>query len=166
MQLMTPAAPTAVDSALERDAAALHRALSELVRAYQFRDREQICCHDISVSQCYALEALVRRGPLTLNEVAAQLFLEKSTASRMVDGLEAKGYLTRAPHPADRRALQLAVTPAGRALYERIEAELVEQEMQLLSRFQPEVRQALARLLGQLAEAAVSRLGGSCCNLD
>lgn len=166
MQPMTPTAPPAADSALDRDAAVLHRALSELVRAYQFRDREQICCHDISVSQCYALEALVRRGPLTLNEVAAQLLLEKSTASRMVDGLEAKGYLTRAPHPADRRALQLAATPAGRALYERIEAELVEQEKQLLSRFQPEVRQALTRLLGQLAEAAVSRLGSSCCCTD
>lgn len=166
MQLTALAAPPAADPALDRDATALHRALSEMVRAYQFRDREQICCHDISVSQCYALEALVRRGPLTLNEVAAQLLLEKSTASRMVDGLEEKGYLTRAPHPADRRALQLAVTPAGRALYERIEAELVEQERQLLSRFAPEVRQALVRLLGQLTEAAAARLGSACCTLD
>lgn len=166
MQLTVLSAPPAADPRLDRDAAAIHRALSEMVRAYQFRDREQICCHDISVSQCYALEALVRRGPLTLNEVAAQLLLEKSTASRMVDGLEEKGYLTRAPHPADRRALQLAVTPAGRALYERIEAELVEQEKQLLSRFDPEVRQAIVHLLGQLAEAAVSRLGSACCRLD
>lgn len=163
MQPITLAAPPA--SALDREGAAVHRALAELVRAYQFRDKEQICCHDISVSQCYALEALVRRGSLTLNELAARLRLEKSTASRMVDGLEEKGYLTRAPHPADRRALQLAVTPAGRALYERIEAELVEEETQLLSRFAPEVRGALVLLLGQLAEAAVSRLG-SCCSVD
>ena len=25
---------------------------------YQFRDRDQICCHGISISQCYALEFL------------------------------------------------------------------------------------------------------------
>jgi len=102
--------------ALERDAEALHEALSGLVRLYQFRDRDQICCFDVSVPQCYGLEALVQEGPLTLGELASRLYLEKSTASRVVDALERKGYVTRAPHPGDRRALQLKVTPAGRRL--------------------------------------------------
>jgi hypothetical protein len=61
----------------------LHEALSELVRVYQFRDRDRICCHDISVTQCYALEALLRRGPCGLNELAAELYLDKSTASAL-----------------------------------------------------------------------------------
>jgi hypothetical protein len=38
------------------DAETFHAALSELVRVYQFRDRDRICCHDVSVTQCYALE--------------------------------------------------------------------------------------------------------------
>jgi SAM-dependent methyltransferase len=29
----------------------LYAALSDLVRVYQFRDRDRICCHDISVTQ-------------------------------------------------------------------------------------------------------------------
>src|SRR3954453_4554187 len=93
-----------VDPDLERDSADLYDALSELVRVYQFRDRDRICCYDVSVTQCYALEALVRRGGMTLNDLAAQLYLDKSTASRVVDALERKEYVTRLPHPEDRRA--------------------------------------------------------------
>jgi hypothetical protein len=68
---------------LHEDARAVHEALSDLVRVYQFRDRDRICCHDVSVTQCYALEALIRRGPITLGELAAELYLDKSTASRV-----------------------------------------------------------------------------------
>ena len=56
--------PPARSSDLESDAAALQAAVSELVRVYQFRDRDRICCHDISVTQCYALETLVEHGPM------------------------------------------------------------------------------------------------------
>src|SRR5215218_8085902 len=119
---MSNGATAAVSSReLQRDAVALQAAVAELVRVYQFRDRDRICCHDISVSQCYALEAVVRQGGMTLNDLAAHLYLDKSTASRVVDSLERKEYVTRAPHPSDRRAVLLEPTPAGRDLYRRIE---------------------------------------------
>src|SRR6185295_17411735 len=93
---MSPAArKRAETSRLEVDATSLHEALTELVRVYQFRDRDRICCHDISVTQCYALEALLRRGPSGLNELAAELYLDKSTASRVVAALQRKKYVSR-----------------------------------------------------------------------
>src|SRR3954471_23146414 len=98
------------DTALDRDAADLHTAVSDLVRVYQFRDRDRICCHDVSVTQCYALEAVIRRGPITLGEVAAELYLDKSTASRVVGTLERKRYVTRSPHPTDGRAVLVKPT--------------------------------------------------------
>jgi DNA-binding MarR family transcriptional regulator len=101
------------DPRLEADAAAVHHALNELVRVYQFRDRDRICCYDVSVTQCYALEAVVQGEPLTLNELAAKLYLDKSTASRVVDGLEKKGLVERRQNPDDRRALHLAATRRG-----------------------------------------------------
>lgn len=52
----------------QKDAIALYRALNELILIYQFRDRDLICCHDISITQCYGLEELVHHGPLMLNE--------------------------------------------------------------------------------------------------
>src|SRR5688572_17109357 len=117
--LQRPARP-AQRAQLEADAASLHEALSELVRVYQFRDRDRICCHDVSVTQCYAIEALVRRGPSGLNELAAELYLDKSTASRVVATLRRKGYVARAAHPEDGRAIVLSVTASGRRLHDRI----------------------------------------------
>jgi DNA-binding MarR family transcriptional regulator len=152
---------------LDSDAAALHDALSELVRVYQFRDRDRICCHDVSVTQCYAVDALVRRGPSGLNELAAELYLDKSTASRVIATLERKGYVTRAPHPEDRRAIVLSVTSAGRRLHDRIRADLLGEAKELLAEFEPEVRKGAAQLILRLARAAAERSGVSgptCCS--
>src|SRR6185436_12239389 len=124
---------------LEADAVELHTALTELVRVYQFRDRDRICCHDVSVTQCYAFEALIRRGPSGLNELAAELYLDKSTASRVVATLERKGYVSRAAHPDDGRAIVLRATPAGRKLHDRIRQDLVHEARELLQDFEPEV---------------------------
>jgi DNA-binding MarR family transcriptional regulator len=159
------------DSSLEADAENLYAALSELVRVYQFRDRDTICCYDVSVTQCYAIEALLRRGASGLNELAAQLYLDKSTTSRVVATLERKGYVTRARHPEDGRALVLSVTSAGRRLHDRIRKDLVEEERKLLADFEPEVRRAAPQLLLRLARAAASRCGrgpasAACCSTD
>ena len=157
------------DPQLEADAVDLHRALTELVRVYQFRDRDRICCYDISVTQCYALEAVVLDGPLTLNELASRLYLDKSTASRVVDALEKKGYVTRQPNAEDRRALDLAATAEGRDLFTRIDADILAGERTLLAEFPGEVRRSMARLIGQLARAAADRVdasGGTCCTIQ
>ena len=156
------------DAAFERDALSLHRSLSELMRMLQFRDRDRICCHDISVTQCYALEALVQRaeggGGSTLNELAADLYLDKSTASRVVDSLVAKGYAARAPHPEDGRSVRLTPTAAGRRLYARIDGELLAEARAVLADFPPEVRGAMGELLRRLhAAASVRILGDACC---
>jgi len=156
------------DPALERDAKALYGAMSDLIRVYQFRDRDRICCHDVSVSQCYALEALVRQGGMTLNDLAAHLYLDKSTASRVIDSLERKGYVARTPHPSDGRAVLLEPTPTGRDLHRRIETDIVAEEKALLADFDPEIRQAMAHLIARLARAAAARVetgGGSCCRV-
>ena len=156
----------ATDPLLEQDTAEVYDALSELVRVYQFRDRDRICCYDVSVTQCYALEALVRRGGMTLNDLAAQLYLDKSTASRVVDALERKGYVTRLTHPEDRRAVLLDATPAGRALEGKIRDSILAEEREMLAGFAPDVRQAMAQLLRRLARATAARTGGgatSCC---
>ena len=98
--------------------------------------------------------------------MAERLYLDKSTASRVVSGLERKGYSTRTADPNDRRALRLAATTEGAALCRCIEDELIAEERRLLADFDPEVRQAMANLLSRLAAAATQRIGcGSetCC---
>lgn len=142
---------------LREDAEALHAALTHLVRLYQFRDRDKICCHDVSITQCHALEVLVERGPLRSQALAAALMLDKSTTTRVVDALVRKGYVERRADPDDARAVALTVTRAGRALYHRINDELIEQQAELLRDLEPEVRAGATEVIRRLARAAQDR---------
>jgi DNA-binding MarR family transcriptional regulator len=158
------------DAALDRDAADLHAAVADLVRVYQFRDRDQICCHDISVTQCYALETLVEHGPLRLSALADRLFLDKSTTSRVVGTLVKKGYVEQAADAQDGRAIALNVTRKGRSLCARITGDLVDQQKQLLQDLDPDVRTGVVQVLRRLAQAADARFRsgtvageGKCC---
>ena len=147
--------PTA--ASLHRDAQALQAAVAELVRVYQFRDRDRICCHDVSVTQCHALEMLVEHGPLRLGALAERLFLDKSTASRVVSTLVKKGYVEQHADEADGRATALHPTATGRRLYQRITDDLVEQQKQLLQDLDPEIREGVVNVIRGLARAADSR---------
>jgi MarR family transcriptional regulator, 2-MHQ and catechol-resistance regulon repressor len=156
---------------LQRDAIALQAAIADLVRVYQFRDRDRICCHDVSVTQCHALEALVERGPMRSTTLAEQLFLDKSTTSRVVATLVKKGYVEPRADAADRRATALHATPSGRRLYKRITDDLVEQQKQLLQDLEPDVREGVINVIRRLARAADARFragisvgtSGGCC---
>jgi len=141
-------------------------ALGELIRIVQFRDRDRACCYDVSVSQCYALQAVADRGPLTVNELAAELYLDKSTASRLANGLEEKGYLARRRDEGDGRVIRLVPTEEGVAMRRRIDDDLARDYAELLTDFDPEVRAAITRLLARLAASFAARVettGGSCC---
>jgi len=155
-----------VNPTLDRDAEDLHRALSDLIQLYQFRDRKRICCHDISVTQCYALKALVRRGALSLGDLAAELYLDKSTMSRVVDSLQKKGYTARRVDSSDRRCVHIELTTEGLRLVQSIERDLVAETRRLLEDLEPDVRQATSRVIERLtrrAEARFSRVDGRCC---
>lgn len=154
---MTSPTPAATDPTLQRDAEALHVALSGLVRIYQFRDRDRICCHDISVTQCHALEALVEQGPMRSQELAAALRLDKSTTTRVVDALVRKGHVERAPDPDDARAVSLRVAASGRRLYRSINDGLVQQQVELLRGMSPKVRREATGLIRRLTRAAQAR---------
>jgi MarR family 2-MHQ and catechol resistance regulon transcriptional repressor len=148
------------------DAHRLYDALNELLRVAQFRDRDRACCYDVSVTQCYALKMVVDDGPLTVNELAGQLYLDKSTASRVAEGLRRKGYVGRERDGADGRIVRLRATDAGRALCVRIEDDLAAAYAEMLEDFDASVREAIIRLVSRLAASFAARVetsGGSCC---
>src|SRR5690625_219827 len=142
---------------LARDAEDLYEALNDLIRVYQFRDRGHICCYDVSVTQCYALETLVKQGSLRLQSLAEEMYLDKSTASRVVNALERKGYVVRVEDGEDRRAIRVQATTEGKELYRTIRSDLIAEERSMIESLSPEVRQASLTLLRQLARAAEAR---------
>ena len=154
------------DPALARDVEQLSAALGELLRVVQFRDRDRACCYDVSVSQCYALERVVLAGGLTVNDLAASLYLDKSTASRLANSLVYKGYLARSHDPDDGRVVRLIPTAAGSRLCGRIQEDIAEEYAGMLANVPPDVRSGIVRVVGTLAGSFAARVeatGGSCC---
>lgn len=138
---------------LEQQARALHQVVSELVKKYQFRDRNEICCHGVSVSQCYALEAIGERGRMTMGELAGQLHLTVSTMTRIVDQLVAKALVHRDADAHDRRLCWVELTPAGRTLLGQIQGEILATEKEILRKIKPAERTALLAALRELCKA-------------
>lgn len=149
--------PSQLAHALIHEAEQLYDALNRLIRVHQFRDRDRICGRDISVAQCYALETLIKQGPLRSRDLAARMFLDKSTASRVVDALVRKGHAQRTPDHRDRRAVQVVATAHGQALYRHIRGELVADHRALIEQLPAEVRAAAVDLLAALTEHEVIR---------
>lgn len=58
-------------------------------------------------------------GPVTQRQLADHAATDVMMTSQVLRTLENAGLVRRAPHPSDRRARALAVTPEGRALADR-----------------------------------------------
>lgn len=69
--------------------------------------------------QYLVMLALWQRSPRTVRDLGEALQLEPATLSPLLKRLEAQGYLTRERSTRDERALDVALTPAGRALREQ-----------------------------------------------
>lgn len=157
-----------MSNALETDARAFHRSLSELRRILSFRDRDMICCYGVSITQSHAL-AILSEKPRSLNDVAAELYIDKSTASRSIKVLEEKGYVRRRRDAEDGRAIVLELTAAGKRIWQKIEECIVDEESELLRGFDAAARQTILQFIGRLT-ATISRTvtaeGGSCCRIE
>jgi MarR family transcriptional regulator, 2-MHQ and catechol-resistance regulon repressor len=152
-----PAGETAgSDADLYQHARALHQALSRLRQVYEFRDRERICCYDVSVTQCRALEVVMDHEPLSMGGLAQRLLLDKSTVSRVVGALERKGYLEREAHPQDARSYQLSATPSGKELRACIDADLLAGERAILEDLSFRERRAVIDAVLRLSGRAES----------
>lgn len=139
---------------------ALQAALLDLLPLVQLEERELAASHGVSTTQCLALRLYAEERPLTVNDLAALLYLDKSTASRVAAALIAKGYLTRTRDPADGRVVWLDATPAGHRLRVRLEDARSERYAEVVSAFDPEVRTVITRLLSRLAASLAARAGG------
>lgn len=150
---------SAPSQSLDGDVEQFAAAVGDLLRTVQLRDRESICCHDVSVTECYALEFLTRREEASLQQVAEALRLDKSTTSRAVAALERKGYVARASDPNDRRLLRLQPTRRGVELSGRIRTDLDRRYVPLLADLEAPVRRQLIDLVRALAAQADCRCG-------
>ncbi|MGR6968111.1 MarR family winged helix-turn-helix transcriptional regulator [Streptomyces cynarae] len=74
--------------------------------------------YGLAVAQASALREMT--GPMTMRELAGRMSCEPSNATVVIVKLETLRLIERRPHPTDRRAMQLVLTPGGTELRERL----------------------------------------------
>ena len=90
---------------------------------------------------------------MTATDVANRLDMTTATMVNRVDRLERLGYAERIPHPTDRRAAGLAITPEGTACAQRMVLRRTEERERRLAVLTDEERAALTAVLRKLATA-------------
>lgn len=89
-------------------------------------------------------------GPHTPGTLAAALLVSTGTMTGRLDRLEQRTLIRRVPHPTDRRALEIELTPAGRRLVDQVIGEHLAREHEWLSAITDEERKQLARITRKL----------------
>lgn len=76
----------------------------------------------LTPAQAFMLRVVLKKPGLLQSEVAEQMAVSRSTATRTLDGLEKLGLIVRCPTERDGRELVIESTPEGQALHEAIDA--------------------------------------------
>jgi DNA-binding MarR family transcriptional regulator len=105
----------------------------------------------IGVTEWRVVAVLGRYPDLSAGEVAARTAMDKVAVSRAVARLLERGFVERDTHGDDRRRSVLALSRAGRRIYDQIAPLALELERRLLSRLDEGERDALDALLDKLA---------------
>jgi MarR family transcriptional regulator, 2-MHQ and catechol-resistance regulon repressor len=147
---------------LDEGAERLHRLTKELIRRYQFRDWNQICCYEISISQSHILDVLAEDGDLTMQQLARRMFKSISTMTRVAGQLVRKGYIKRRHDAEDGRVVHVFITPQGKAILAAIHRDMIETQKAILQGIPASEWAGAFKMLEALAQGA-QRWQETCC---
>lgn len=105
---------------------------------------------ELTASQSSVMGVLLRRGDLTMGELALEEQVRPPTITRVVKGLEERGLLLRTPAPQDGRQSLVGLTAAGRDVLETNRRRRNEWLTERLAELDADERELLRRVLGVL----------------
>ena len=82
-------------------------------------DRE-LAPFDITAPQLFVLSSVANGEADSAASLCKSISYDPGAMTRMIDRLQQKGLVRRIPHPEDRRAMNLELTVAGKALYPQL----------------------------------------------
>jgi DNA-binding MarR family transcriptional regulator len=95
-------------------------AITDVARLLRTVFERRVRDRGLTRAQWLVLARVHRRPGMSQSEVADLLEIEKATAGRLVDKMEAKGWLERRADVRDRRINRLHLTPAAERLHAAI----------------------------------------------
>jgi DNA-binding MarR family transcriptional regulator len=134
------------------DAATLGDLLMRVARTQRRRWHAALAPWGLSPHQVRALRVVCSRDGVRLSDLAGALRIAPRSATEVADALQEAGLVERATDPADRRAVVLRATEAGRRVQEEVAAARAADSAELFARLGPADRAELGRLLRVLAD--------------
>ncbi len=122
-------------------------AMRSVVRALRINTRAIELRTGISLAQLFVLQQLAERPVESLNELAARTATHQSSVSVVVRRLVDRGLVTRTAAPHDRRRVQIALTPQGRAMLADAPTTVQVQLIEGMAQMTDDHRRRLADLL-------------------
>ena len=114
-------------------------------------------CDGLTYTRLRLLEALHCGGPAIMRELGVQLGVSPRNMTAMVDALEDARLVVRRPHPTDRRATLVELSPAGAREAEQALAPRLDAMAELFEVFSPEEQQQFFTALSRLIQAIDTR---------
>lgn len=109
----------------------------------------------LSMPQVSALYRLYYQGRCGVTDIADHLDVSSAAASQMIERLVQQGLLERSEDPNDRRAKQIALSPAGRELMEESIEARVRWMAELTTVLSSEEQATIVAALDALTSAAI-----------
>ncbi|MFI9333007.1 MarR family winged helix-turn-helix transcriptional regulator [Kitasatospora sp. NPDC052868] len=152
--------PGSPPAAPQDTTAELADAMTRAIKRIRRRTGERLEPYGITPGQGRALRALAHAPgcelpgrAMRLSDLADRLHIAPRSATTVVDALEEAGLVERTPDPADRRAVRIVLTEAGRSAVERIGQVRHEVAQEYFGQVSPADQDVLLRVL-RSAEAA------------
>ncbi len=136
----------------------LYDLIKESFLLLDFGDRALFEQYGLSVSRYYALHHIACNPGLSPSRLSQLMFCDKSNITRLLQGLEAEGYVQRTPHEHDARVQRLALTEKGTQLHSRVCAVHLGYIERRLS--------ALPAPVSEQLEATLARLNETLADID
>src|ERR1043166_2172329 len=107
---------TSEETADSKATARAMNAVRSIVRALRINTRAIELKMGISLAQLFVLQQLAERPAESLNDLAERTATHQSSVSVVVRRLVDRGLVTRTSSAADKRRIEIDLTPAGRGL--------------------------------------------------
>jgi DNA-binding MarR family transcriptional regulator len=140
---------------LDQDVNTLWALLFSIVLDGEKRLAAYMIAHNLTPPQFYVLKTLTEQGGhCPIGEIARMHHLTNATMTGLVKRLEALDppLVMREKSAADRRSVEVVMTPAGQERFLAVQADLMEQVRAIFSLVSPSERQDLIRYLSRYVQ--------------
>ena len=131
----------------------LYDLIKESFLLLDFGDRALFERYGLSVSRYYVLHHIAGNPGLSPSRLSQLMFCDKSNITRLLQGLEADGYVTRHAHERDARVQRLFLTDPGQELHGQVCAAHMDSIQARLSALPSEASKHLEMALAHLNKA-------------